>query len=51
MEVQDKYYRQTDPELNFPTMSVGTSFVGSTISAPSNADMTFDNSGTGGYIF
>ena len=27
------------------------SFVGSTISAPSNADMTFDNSGTGSYIF
>ena len=26
-------------------------FSGSTISAPSNADMTFDNSGTGGYIF
>ena len=26
-------------------------FVGSTISAPSNADMTFDNSGTGSYIF
>ncbi len=26
-------------------------FTGSTISAPSNADMTFDNSGTGGYIF
>ncbi len=24
---------------------------GSTISAPSNADLTFDNSGTGGYIF
>ena len=27
------------------------SFTGSTISAPSNADMTFDNSGTGAYIF
>jgi hypothetical protein len=26
-------------------------FTGSTISAPSNADMTFDNSGTGSYIF
>jgi len=26
-------------------------FSGSTISAPSNADMTFDNSGTGAYIF
>ena len=26
-------------------------FTGSTISAPSNADMTFDNSGTGGYVF
>jgi len=26
-------------------------FNGSTISAPSNADMTFDNSGTGSYIF
>ena len=26
-------------------------FNGSTISAPSNADLTFDNSGTGGYIF
>ena len=24
---------------------------GSTISAPSNADMTFDNAGTGGYVF
>ena len=38
--------------LSFSTMSVGDfSFVGSTISAPSNADMTFDNSGTGRYIF
>lgn len=26
-------------------------FTGSTLSAPSNADMTFDNSGTGQYIF
>ena len=26
-------------------------FVGSTLTAPSNADMTFDNSGTGSYIF
>ena len=40
--------------LNNFTPSGGTgdiTFTGSTISAPSNADMTFDNSGTGGYIF
>jgi len=37
---------------NFSTASTGDiTFTGSTISAPSNADMTFDNSGTGGYIF
>ena len=37
---------------NFDTASTGDiTFTGSTISAPSNADMTFDNSGTGGYIF
>ena len=36
---------------NFDTASTGDiTFTGSTISAPSNADMTFDNSGTGGYI-
>ena len=38
--------------LSFATISVGDfTFNGSTMSAPSNADMTFDNSGTGGYIF
>ena len=45
---------QTDGagNITFQTVSVGDfTFVGSTISAPSNADMTFDNSGTGGYIF
>jgi len=37
---------------NFSSASTGDiTFTGSTISAPSNADMTFDNSGTGGYIF
>ena len=37
---------------NFSTASTGDiTFTGSTISAPSNADMTFDNSGTGGYVF
>tara|TARA_B100000900_G_scaffold149268_1_gene126723 strand:- start:1010 stop:2026 length:1017 start_codon:yes stop_codon:yes gene_type:complete len=37
---------------NFSTASTGDiTFTGSTISAPSNADMTFDNSGTGSYIF
>ena len=38
--------------LSFATISVGDfTFNGSTMSAPSNADMTFDNSGTGRYIF
>ena len=38
--------------LSFTTVSVGDfTFNGSTMSAPSNADMTFDNSGTGRYIF
>ena len=37
---------------NFSTASTGDiTFTGSTLSAPSNADMTFDNSGTGQYIF
>ena len=37
---------------NFDTASTGDiTFTGSTLSAPSNADMTFDNSGTGQYIF
>ena len=37
---------------NFSTASTGDiTFTGSTLSAPSNADMTFDNSGTGSYIF
>ena len=37
---------------NFSTASTGDiTFTGSTISAPSNADMTFDNSGTGSYVF
>ena len=37
---------------NFSTSSTGDiTFTGSTLSAPSNADMTFDNSGTGQYVF
>jgi len=51
------YHLQTDGAGNLSWVSIAGGVIGdltisgSTISAPSNADITFDNSGTGDYIF